>query len=135
MANYVESARRALAAARTAQRGEKIEAAPPKSDALQGIGPTKTEPDQAAINQATALLNAAGVRLMRLGGVSTVGVWSDLDGPEIRAALRTLQMDSLPVRFLDGDGIPLRYTVRRVRERRRGVSWAEWKATALTQLL
>jgi hypothetical protein len=69
---------------------------------------------QAEVGRATALLNQSFVRIMRLDGVFTVGVWSDLDGANIRAALRTLDMDHLPVRYLDGAGIPLRYKLRRV---------------------
>ena len=49
-----------------------------------------------------------------LDGVITIGVWSDLDGPEVRAALRTSESDRVPVRYLDGGGIPMRYKVRRV---------------------
>ena len=51
---------------------------------------------------------------MRLDGQFTIGVWSDLDGAKIRAALRTLDMDHLSVRYLDGAGIPLWYKLRRV---------------------
>jgi hypothetical protein len=51
---------------------------------------------------------------MQLEGVTTIGVWSDLDGPEIRAALRTSASDGVPVRYLDGAGIPMRYKLRRV---------------------
>lgn len=41
-------------------------------------------------------------------------MWSDLDGPEVRAALRTFGSDRLPVRYLDGVGVPMRYKVRQV---------------------
>lgn len=61
-----------------------------------------------------AVLNRAGVRIMALEGGATIGVWSDLDGVEIRAALRSLGPDRLPVRYLDGAGVPMRYKVRRV---------------------
>lgn len=71
-------------------------------------------PDQATIDQATRILCRTGVRLIRLGGVSTVGLWSDLDGPIVRRALQVLGLGGLPVRFLDGDGIPPRYRLRRV---------------------
>jgi hypothetical protein len=63
---------------------------------------------------ASAVLNQAGVRIMQLDGVPTIGIWSDLDGPEIRKALRTFGEDQLPVRYLDGAGIPPRYKLRRV---------------------
>src|SRR5262249_21358665 len=70
--------------------------------------------DSSAHTCATAILNAAGVRVMRVECVVTVGVWSDLDGPEIRGALQTLGMKGLPVRYLDGAGIPVRHKLRRV---------------------
>ncbi len=49
---------------------------------------------------------------MVLDGVLTIGLWTDIDGPEIRAALRTLGHADLPVRYLDGDDIPMRYKAR-----------------------
>lgn len=72
------------------------------------------EPRQEDIDAAIAVLDQAGARLMRLEGTSTIGMWSDLDGPEVRAALRILGMEGLPVRYLDGSGTPMRYKVRRV---------------------
>src|SRR5260370_35975242 len=51
---------------------------------------------------------------MKQNGASTIGVWSDMEGHEIRTTLQILQLDHLPVRFLDGDGIPVRYKLRRV---------------------
>lgn len=60
------------------------------------------EPDPAELARASAVLNRAGVRIMQLAGAATIGVWRDLDGPEVRAALRTLGSDGLPVRYLDG---------------------------------
>ena len=71
-------------------------------------------PDPAELARASAVLNRAGVRIMALEGGATIGVWSDLDGPEVRAALRTFGSDRLPVRYLDGARIPMRYKVRRV---------------------
>jgi hypothetical protein len=69
----------------------------------------------ADLRHASAVLNWAGVRIMTLeDGGTAIGVWSDLDGPEIRAALRTLGEDHLPVRYLDGAKVPMRYKVRRV---------------------
>ena len=64
--------------------------------------------------RASAVLNRAGVRIMALEGGATIGVWSDLDGPEVRAALRAFGSDRLPLRYLDGAGVPMRYKVRRV---------------------
>ena len=67
------------------------------------------------VEQACAVLNLAGVRIMRLAGIITIGAWSDLYGPEVRAALRTVGMQSIPVRYLDSPDtadIPARYKVR-----------------------
>ena len=75
---------------------------------------SETDAGRAGVEQSTAILNSAGVRIMRLAGQFTIGIWSDLDGPEIHTALRSLDMDRQPVRYLDGDGIPARFKVRRV---------------------
>jgi hypothetical protein len=71
-------------------------------------------PDRMELNRARAILNQTGVRIMQLDGVITIGIWSDLDGPEIRAALRTMGSGGLPIRYLDGAGIPSVYKLRRV---------------------
>lgn len=55
--------------------------------------------------QARETLNRRGVRFFRVDGVSSIGLWSAEDGPEVREALAVLRLDGLPVRFLDGDGI------------------------------
>lgn len=73
-----------------------------------------TEPGPVELARASAVLNRAGIRLMQLDGVTTIGIWSDLDGREIRKALRTFGSDQLPVRYLDGAGVPVRYKLRRV---------------------
>ena len=72
-------------------------------------------PDPAELARASAILSRAGVRIMALEGGATIGLWSDLDGPEVRAALRTFGSDRLPVRYLDGAGVPMRYKLRRVK--------------------
>ena len=74
----------------------------------------QVEPQSPQVIQARALLNRTGVRIMQLDGVTSIGVWSDLQAPEIRAALRTLGSERLPVRYLDGAGIPMQYKLRRV---------------------
>jgi hypothetical protein len=51
---------------------------------------------------------------MQLDGVTTIGIWSDLDGLEVRSALHTFGSGQLPVRYLDGAGIPMRYKLRHV---------------------
>lgn len=62
---------------------------------------------------ARAVLNRSGVRIMMVDGQFIIGVWPEMDRPEIREALRTLEVDHLRVRYLDGDGIPVRYKLRR----------------------
>ena len=101
---FPESAASELQAAIDTLRNSKAEALTLLSD-----------PDPAELALASAVLNRGGVRIMTLESGTTIGIWSDLDGPEIRAALRTLGMDQLPVRYLDGPGIPMRYQVRRVK--------------------
>jgi hypothetical protein len=81
---------------------------------LDQPGETEPEPGQEAIDRAGAVLSRVGMRLMELEGGTTVGLWSDLDAPEIRAALRVFGSHLLPLRYLDGPGIPARYQLRRV---------------------
>lgn len=89
------------------------------SDVFVGAIPAKSleieaGPDSAELARASAVLKRAGVRIMALDGGLTMGVWSDLDGPEVRGALKALNIDGLPVRCLDGADVPMRYKVRRV---------------------
>lgn len=73
------------------------------------------EPDPTALARASAVLKATGARIMTLGEGPAIGVWSDLDAPEVRAALRTFGSDGLPVLYLDGLGVPGRYKLRWVK--------------------
>jgi hypothetical protein len=73
----------------------------------------EASPDPAELARASAVLNRAGVRIMALEGGATIGVWSDFDGSEVRAALRTFGSDRLPILYLDGAGVSARYKVRR----------------------
>jgi hypothetical protein len=95
-----------------------------ETDSVVFVGATFAEspeieagPDPAELARASGVLNRAGVRIMALEGGATIGVWSDLDGPEVRAALRTFGSDRLPVRYLDGAGVPMRYKARGGRTR------------------
>jgi hypothetical protein len=63
---------------------------------------------------AGVVLMNVGMRLMELEGGTTSGLWSDLDSAEVRAALRVFGSHLLPVRYLDGPGVALRYKERRV---------------------
>ncbi|HTX36451.1 MAG TPA: hypothetical protein VME43_15585 [Bryobacteraceae bacterium] len=91
----------------------------PGSEGFEGAVSAKSpeieaQPDRAELARAIDLVNRAGVRIMALEGGATIGVWSDLDGPEVRAALRTLGSDRLRLRYLDGADVPMRYKLRRV---------------------
>ena len=104
-----------------ADRAESEPTKTSKSDSVVFVGATSAEspeieagPDPAESARASGVLNRAGVRIMALESGATIGVWSDLDGPEVRAALRTFCSEQLPVRYLDGAGVPMRYKVRRV---------------------
>jgi hypothetical protein len=66
------------------------------------------------MDRASEILSWAGMRLMELDGVMTVGLWSDLDCPEIREALRVFGSGEAPVRYLDGPSVPDRFKLRRV---------------------
>jgi hypothetical protein len=73
------------------------------------------EPDPDDLVRASRVLADAGVRLMVLDGSFTVGIWSDLDSPALRDALRVFHSDGMPpVRYLDGAGIPPRFKLRSV---------------------
>jgi hypothetical protein len=92
-----------------------------ETDSVVFVGATSADspeieaaPDPAELARASAVLNQAGVRIMALEGGATMGAWSDLDGPEVRAALRAFGSDGPAVRYLDGAGIPMRYKLRRV---------------------
>ncbi len=74
----------------------------------------EADPHPAELGGASGVLNRAGCRIMALDAGTAIGVWSDLDGPEVREALRTFGSDGLPVRYMDGAGVPMRYKVRRV---------------------
>jgi hypothetical protein len=58
---------------------------------------------------AHTVLAKAGVRLMELNGVFTVGVWAHRDSPKIRTALRCFHDEDPPVVYLDGSAVPNRY--------------------------
>ena len=73
-----------------------------------------SDPGPEELTRASTVLNRAGVRIMALEDGATIGVWSDLDGPEVRVAIRTLGSDGMPIRYLDGAGVPMRYKARRV---------------------
>ncbi len=61
------------------------------------------------IERARAALDRAGVRFLTVGGERVAGVWSDRDGERVREALREAGAGALPVRYLDGPGVPDRW--------------------------
>jgi hypothetical protein len=81
-----------------------------KAEAFAVLANLSTE----ELSQASACLARTGVRLIHIGGVMHAGIWSDLDGPDVRAALRTFGSDDAPMLYLDGPHVPLRYKIRRV---------------------
>lgn len=98
-------------------KNEPTKPSEPGSVGFEGVTSVDSPEIQADTEQARSarrLLNRAGVRIMTLERGATIGVWSDLDGTEIRAALRTLGNAELPVRYLDGAGVPMRYKARQV---------------------
>jgi hypothetical protein len=132
MADFVEMARHLLAATACTVNGPKkagpkecISAEAVLAEAVELEDSTSTEsakisadiplePTQEELAQASALLTRAGIRLMRIDGADHVGIWSDLDGPEVRAALLTYGSGQVPIRYLDGDCIPMKYKLRKV---------------------
>jgi hypothetical protein len=75
---------------------------------------TIQEPTQEQIDAAGKVLARGGVRLIGgAHGADAIGVWSDLDGPEIREAIPVFHPHGVPVRYLDGD-VPMKYKLRRV---------------------
>jgi hypothetical protein len=66
------------------------------------------------VARAYAIVNRMGVRIIRLETGTAIGVWSDLDGPEVRNALRTLGFDQHVVAYLDDPVVPVAYKCRRV---------------------
>jgi hypothetical protein len=81
-----------------------------KQAALAQVAQLRSE----ELTRAGTVLKNAGVRIMALDNGTTIGVWADLDGPEVQRALRIFGSDGLPILYLDGAGIPSRYKERRV---------------------
>jgi hypothetical protein len=68
----------------------------------------------AAMARATEVLREAGLLTFEVGGLRFAGVWSDLDGPAVRAALQATGSGDLPVKYLDGPDAPFCFKSRRV---------------------
>jgi hypothetical protein len=93
-------------------KNEPTKPSEPGSVGFEGAASADSPEIEAETEQARRvrrLLNQAGVRIMILEPGATIGI-----GPGIRAALRTLGNAELPVRYLDGAGVPMRYKARSV---------------------
>jgi hypothetical protein len=84
------------------------------SDCQAAIDGVPADPDAEQLARGGRVLARYGVRLMEIDGQTTVGIWSDLDRPKIRQALKVFGSDKLPVRYLDAANTPLRFKERRV---------------------
>jgi hypothetical protein len=73
----------------------------------------RPKPQPTDLARGSIILMQAGVRLMETDGATSIGIWSDLDGPNVRLALCTLGSEMLlPIRYLDAVGVPMRYKSR-----------------------
>lgn len=88
----------------------------------------------AETEKAMWLLNLTGCRIIRRTNGLAVGIWEDLDCPEIRSAIRAVGMSGLPVIYLESPNVPIRYKVRRCPDRKTGEAFASWmlRVTART---
>jgi hypothetical protein len=82
---------------------------------------------------AVRLLNLTGVRIIRYGSALQIGIWEDLDGTELRAALRVAGLHVHPVVYLESAEAPIRYKVRHCPDRVPGESFERWLVRALSQ--
>jgi len=80
--------------------------------------------------QAMWLLNLAGCRIIRQQAGFSVAIWEDLDGPELRDAIRAVGMGDQPVVHLEGPNVPMRYKVRNCPDRKTNESFASWMRRA-----
>ncbi len=101
------------------EKGSAIFSLPPRSEPPKPPKPTGEGPEEGSvgfvgavlgesskIERARAALDRAGVRFLTIGGERVAGVWSDRDGERVREALREVGAGALPVRYLDGPGVP-----------------------------
>jgi hypothetical protein len=87
---------------------------PGTSDSLAGppaVPPVTDPPDDPAINGASAVLGRYGARLIRMNGEMRVGIWSWLDCPAVRDALKVMQSGGSKVIYLDDQSfdLPVRF--------------------------
>jgi hypothetical protein len=66
-------------------------------------------PDPERVRCAHEMLAHYEVRRISIDGQAVVGIWSDQDSPAIRAALKVVGWDELPVKYLDSADVPVRF--------------------------
>jgi hypothetical protein len=76
--------------------------------------PNPSLDDTINIEKAIRTLNETGIRIINLDGGFFIGVWSDLDDPDIRKALQIAGLGDLGIRYPDGDDVPVKYKQRDV---------------------
>lgn len=80
------------------------------------VGLSEEERNTSALAWANQVYKLNGVRLLSTDGQLTgIGVWSDLDGPHIREAIAIFGNQDIPVRYVDGPNIPMKYKVRKMK--------------------
>ena len=84
-----------------------------------------------AENEGTNLLNLCGARIIANANGFWIGIWADLDGPEIRRAIENVHLGEYPVIYLDNPDVPVHYKMRTCPVRLMGESFEKWKQRAL----
>ena len=75
---------------------------------------------------ALRILNRVGCRIIRTRNSLVIGLWQDLDCPEVRAALDAVNMSGLPIVHLETASVPVQYKVRICPDRLRAESFSSW---------
>jgi hypothetical protein len=85
---------------------------------------------ESEINHAMRLLNLAGCRIIAEDCGFLIGIWDDLDGPELRRAIWVLGMGEHRIVYLESRQIAIQFKSRRCPERHRGESFSSWRKRA-----
>ncbi|MGI9074289.1 MAG: hypothetical protein ACR2JB_23920 [Bryobacteraceae bacterium] len=93
----------------------------------------RVRPTLAEIAEAMQLLNLCGVRIMRYDSELRLGMWEDLDGPELRHAIAAVGMHELRVVHLESAEVPIRFKIRSCPDRNPGESFEAWRQRALRE--
>jgi hypothetical protein len=78
----------------------------------------------------TQLLNLCGCRLLADEKGLRIGIFSDLDCPEVRQAIENIHLSGYQVIYLDRADVPPDYRNRRCPKRNIGESFQSWKKRA-----